>query len=59
MSQETVYRDVFLTTFTTFTTARELFDMLVDRFKMEQPPSLTPEESDEWRKKRLRPVHTR
>ena len=59
MTQEKMYRDVFLTTFNTFTSADELFDLLVDRYGMQCPNSLTQEESMEWREKKLMPVQKR
>ncbi|KAI5120791.1 hypothetical protein M0805_002418 [Coniferiporia weirii] len=59
MAREKMYRDAFLTTFITFTTAREFFDLLIERFEMDYPPSLTQEESNEWREKKLRPVQKR
>ena len=59
LSQEKHFRDVLLTTFSTFTSASGLFQLLVDRFEMECPSSLSQEEAIEWRDKKLRPVQKR
>ncbi|KAL5533752.1 hypothetical protein ACEPAG_212 [Sanghuangporus baumii] len=59
MTEEKLYRDVCLTTFSTFTSASELFQLLIERFEMEYPASLTREEANEWREKKLRPVQKR
>ena len=59
MSQEKLYRDVCLSTFHTFTTATEFFNLLIERFNMMCPSVLTAEETVEWREKKLVPVQKR
>ncbi|KAJ6623083.1 ras guanine nucleotide exchange factor domain-containing protein [Mycena sp. CBHHK59/15] len=59
ISQEMNYRNVFLTTFRTFTTANQLFDMLVARYRMEVPEHLTDEQAAEWREKMQLPTQRR
>ncbi|KAF7303012.1 hypothetical protein MKEN_01264100 [Mycena kentingensis (nom. inval.)] len=51
LQQEKHFKDVFLTTFRTFTTANQFFDLLVARYHMERPEGLTEEQADEWRDK--------
>ncbi|KAJ6486221.1 ras guanine nucleotide exchange factor domain-containing protein [Mycena vitilis] len=59
LKQEKHFRDVFLTTFRTFTTANQLFDLLVARYHMERPEHLTDEQVDEWREKMQLPTQRR
>ncbi|KAK7063870.1 ras guanine nucleotide exchange factor domain-containing protein [Favolaschia claudopus] len=59
LKQEKNYRDIFLTTFRTFTTASQLFDLLVARYNMERPEHLTDEQADEWRDKMQLPTQRR
>ena len=59
MSQEKLYRDVCLSTFHTFTTATDLFKLLIERFHMVCPSVLSIEEAAEWREKKLVPVQKR
>ncbi|TDL26433.1 ras GEF [Rickenella mellea] len=58
-SQETALRHVFLTTFRTFATADEVFDIFIERYQMDHPPQLTTEEFQEWKEKKLRRVQKR
>lgn len=50
------YRRMFLTTFRTFMTPDDLFDMLVDIYRMSYPEILTESEFDEWRDRCLQPT---
>lgn len=59
MTQELSYRHAFLTTFRTFTTADEVFDLLIERYQMDHPAGLTTEEFEEWKNRKLRPIQTR
>lgn len=59
LSQETQYRHSFLTTFCTFASSTEVFDLLVERYEMNHPEGLTAEEFDEWLEKKHRPVQKR
>lgn len=59
LSQEIEYRHVFLTTFRTFSTADDLFDLLVDKYQLRPPPTLTETQMEEWKEKRLRPTQHR
>ncbi|KAF4612001.1 hypothetical protein D9613_004145 [Agrocybe pediades] len=55
----TNFTKVFLTTFRTFLTANRLFELLVDRFNMKTPKSLTDPEYKEWRTTLREPVRRR
>lgn len=59
MTQENSYRHAFLATFSTFTTADQLFDLLVERYEMDHPSELSDTEFQEWKEKKLRPVQKR
>jgi son of sevenless-like protein len=59
LKQDKLFKDIFLTTFRTFTTANQLFDMLVARYHMERPEDLTAEQADEWRDKMQLPTQRR
>ncbi|KAJ7150331.1 ras guanine nucleotide exchange factor domain-containing protein [Mycena filopes] len=59
LKQEKTFKDIFLTTFRTFTTANQLFDMLVARYHMERPEHLTDEQAEEWREKMQLPTQRR
>jgi len=48
-ADDTKYRNVFLMTFRTVTTADTLFDMLVQRYHQESPQKLSIAEFQEWR----------
>ncbi|KAJ3717263.1 ras guanine nucleotide exchange factor domain-containing protein [Lentinula guzmanii] len=50
------YERMFLTTFRTFMTPDDLFDMLVDIYRMPYPENLTESEFDEWRDRCLQPT---
>ncbi|KAJ7508677.1 ras guanine nucleotide exchange factor domain-containing protein [Mycena galericulata] len=59
VNRERMFKDIFLTTFRTFTTANQLFDMLVARYHMECPDNLTDEQAAEWREKMQIPTQSR
>ncbi|KAG7099854.1 hypothetical protein E1B28_001661 [Marasmius oreades] len=52
-AEDTAYRRVFLTTFRTFMTANDLFEMLVDHFCTDPPSELTEAEFEDWKEKNL------
>ena len=58
-AHETSYRNTFLTTFRTFTTADVVFDKLTSLYRMEPPQSLNQAEIREWKEKRLSVVQKR
>ncbi|KAL1736865.1 hypothetical protein EV714DRAFT_242305 [Schizophyllum commune] len=49
----------FLMTFKSFTTLDELFDLLVQRFWIQPPPKLTPEEREDWGKNKQHIIQMR
>lgn len=53
------FNTAMLLTFRSFTDARELFDLLVDRFSIQPPEGLTPEEFQTWTEKKQKPVRIR
>ncbi|KAJ7024347.1 ras guanine nucleotide exchange factor domain-containing protein [Mycena alexandri] len=59
LKQEKTFKDIFLTTFRTFTTANQFFDMLVARYHMELPEDLTDTQAEEWREKMQLPTQRR
>ncbi|KAJ7361302.1 ras guanine nucleotide exchange factor domain-containing protein [Mycena albidolilacea] len=59
LKQEKMFKDIFLTTFRTFTTANQLFDLLVARYHMERPEHLTDGQAEEWREKMQLPTQRR
>ncbi|KAJ8701987.1 hypothetical protein PTI98_000737 [Pleurotus ostreatus] len=60
LASEESFRDAFLMTFRTFTTADTLFEMLVDRFRMNPPDDLTADSQfSEWKEKKLQPTRNR
>lgn len=46
-------------TFKSFTTLDELFDLLVQRFWIQPPPKLTPQEREQWGKLKQHVIRTR
>ena len=46
-------------TFKSFTTLDELFDLLVQRFWIQPPPKLTPEEREDWGKNKQHIIQMR
>nr|GAT61374.1 predicted protein [Mycena chlorophos] len=59
VAHEKTFKDIFLTTFRTFTTANQLFDLLVARYQMERPEGLSDEQALEWRDKMQLPTQRR
>ncbi|KAJ7109784.1 ras guanine nucleotide exchange factor domain-containing protein [Mycena epipterygia] len=59
VNQENTFRNTFLMTFRTFTTANQLFDVLVARYHMERPEHLTDAQAEEWREKMQLPTQRR
>jgi flagellar hook-basal body complex protein FliE len=53
------FNTAMLLTFRSFTDARELFDLLVDRFSIQPPEGLTPEEFQTWTDKKQKPIRIR
>lgn len=49
MAEETMFRNIFLMTFRTFTTPDTLFDMLVEIYRMDHPKDLATAEFEEWK----------
>ncbi|KAI0348122.1 ras GEF [Trametopsis cervina] len=52
-------RHTFLSTFRTLGSASEIFDLLLERYYLDAPPSLTVSELDEWRTRCLSPSQAR
>ncbi|RDB29470.1 Cell division control protein 25 [Hypsizygus marmoreus] len=50
MAEETLYRNIFLMTFRTFTTADVLFDMLVEIYRTDHPKELATTEFEDWKR---------
>ncbi|TFK94986.1 ras GEF [Polyporus arcularius HHB13444] len=57
--QETRYRQAFLTTYKSFATAEEVFDLLVAQFNISHPGSLSLKELEQWKEKKLKPTRRR
>ncbi|KAL2164097.1 hypothetical protein VTH06DRAFT_3311 [Thermothelomyces fergusii] len=53
------FNNTFLLTYRSFTTARELFELLVKRFMTQPPEGLTQAEHELWRDRKLRPIRFR
>jgi len=53
------FNNTFLLTYRSFTSARELFEMLVKRFSTQPPEGLTQTDYDTWRDRKLRPIRFR
>ncbi|AEO58085.1 hypothetical protein MYCTH_2305137 [Thermothelomyces thermophilus ATCC 42464] len=53
------FNSTFLLTYRSFTTARELFEMLVKRFTTQPPEGLSPADYEIWRDRKLRPIRFR
>ncbi|KAK9721912.1 hypothetical protein K7432_003034 [Basidiobolus ranarum] len=49
----------FLLTYRSFTTTEDLFGLLFERFDIQPPPGLTPEEHEIWTEKKLVPIRLR
>jgi son of sevenless len=59
MSQQEMFRRVFLMTYKTFTNPTEVFDLLISHYEMDAPPGLTTAEFEQWKQQKLRPTQTR
>ncbi|CDO73135.1 hypothetical protein BN946_scf185007.g190 [Trametes cinnabarina] len=57
--QETKYRQVFLTTYKSFATAEEVFDLLLAQYNITHPTALTLKELEQWKEKKLKPTRRR
>ncbi|ELU38983.1 cell division control protein Cdc25 [Rhizoctonia solani AG-1 IA] len=53
---DSTFIDAFLMTYKSFTTIHELFQLLVERFRIQPPEGLAPAELDEWVEKKQKPV---
>lgn len=59
LAESQAFTNVFLLTFRTFMTADQLFDRLVERFRMKPPKSLTEQEYKSWKAHLRTPVQRR
>jgi son of sevenless-like protein len=59
LKESHAFTNVFLLTFRTFMTADQLFDCLVERFRMKPPKSLTEQEYKDWKAHLRAPVQRR
>lgn len=53
------FNNTFLLTYRSFTTARELFELLVERFNTQPPEGLHSSEYDTWRDRKQKPIRFR
>ncbi|KAF3770434.1 ras GEF [Cryphonectria parasitica EP155] len=53
------FNNTFLLTYRSFTTARELFELLVHRFGIQPPEGLSPAEFEVWRERKQSPIRFR
>ncbi|KAI3336811.1 ras GEF [Xylariaceae sp. AK1471] len=53
------FNNTFLLTYRSFTTARELFELLVKRFNIQPPEGLHNSEYDTWRDRKQKPIRFR
>ncbi|EPQ63365.1 Bgt-5131 [Blumeria graminis f. sp. tritici] len=53
------FNNTFLLTYRSFTTARELFTLLVQRFQIQPPEGLSISDYEVWRDRKLRPIRFR
>jgi son of sevenless len=53
------FNNTFLLTYRSFTTASELFDLLVKRFSIQPPSGLNPDEFQVWTDKKQKPIRFR
>ncbi|KAI0756519.1 ras GEF [Daedaleopsis nitida] len=58
-TQETRYRHAFLTTYKSFATAEEVFDLLVEQINIPHPSTLNMNELEQWKEKKLKPTRRR
>ncbi|KAI8981176.1 ras GEF [Trametes punicea] len=57
--QETRYRQAFLTTYKSFATAEEVFDLLLAQYNISHPAALNFKELEQWKEKKLKPTRRR
>lgn len=53
------FNNTFLLTYRSFTTAKELFEMLVQRFRIQPPYGLASDDYDTWRDRKQKPIRFR
>lgn len=53
------FNNTFLLTYRSFTTARELFELLVKRFNIQPPEGLQSGDYDQWRDRKQKPIRFR
>ncbi|KUI65092.1 Cell division control protein 25 [Cytospora mali] len=53
------FNNTFLLTYRSFTTARELFELLVHRFGIQPPEGLSPADYEVWRERKQSPIRFR
>lgn len=53
------FNNTFLLTYRSFTTARELFELLVHRFGIQPPEGLSPADFEVWRERKQSPIRFR
>lgn len=56
---ESAFKDTFLLTYRSFTTASELFEMLVKRFSIQPPQGISQEDYQCWVEKKQKPIRFR
>ena len=56
---DTAFFQAFLLTFRSFTSGDELFDMLVERYDIEQPSGMNPAEVLDWKRLKQTPIRLR
>ncbi|CAE6530608.1 unnamed protein product [Rhizoctonia solani] len=56
---DSTFIDAFLMTYTSFMTTKELFRLLVERFRIQPPDGLAPAELDDWIEKKQKPARVR
>lgn len=59
LQEQELFRRAFLVTFRTFATAREVFDLLLANYELQQPDGLSTSEASDWKQKKLRPMQKR
>jgi hypothetical protein len=58
-SNRGIFQAQFLSTYRSFSSGGVIVQLLVDRYSMQQPPSLTDDEVKVWTLKKLRPTQIR
>lgn len=53
------FTDTFMMTFKSFATIDQVFDSLVERYNMQPPEGLTPEQLTEWTRVKKTPIRLR